>query len=368
MTYFGNSEIGFDRATSQMRRRLQQRFGDGGKGFVVGVPGWRYQRHQDLHWTRGGKWALNTVLAGARPDGRYGYGGVMAANVGKAWIEYGTVDQEESLAHEYHPFPAGTRLSRFILFFQSYPGGGTLEVRSDDKWLEEEFETSTLSPRDEVLAWSLPDGPHKIRLSAGRRPVRVYGAAMERDKGIVLDAVMVVGAWSDTFHNYDDEHMARQVRLRRPDLVMFQWGARELKKYAEYSPRQAWMFRRDYVKSVRKALSGVPETPCLIVSTKDMGIRERNLIVSRKSVKSLVYATRQAADVTGCAYFDLYNALGGEGTIRDWFQASPRKIAPDLGHLMRPGAIEVGDTITEALMKGYEAWRKRQGGDQPPAG
>ncbi|OIO09374.1 MAG: hypothetical protein AUJ52_06565 [Elusimicrobia bacterium CG1_02_63_36] len=356
--YYGNSEIGFDRSTSQIRRRFQAQFGDGGKGFLVAVPGWRYQRHRDVEWTQSGSWKIDTIRGAKRKDGRYGLGGVLAVSEGPAWTEFATVPVADSRPDGYLNFPAGTRFSRFELYYQTYPGGGDIEIRSDDGARTMLLPGASHEPRDRVAVMTLDDGPHRVRVVAGRRPVRLYGAVLERERGFVLDAAMVIGAWANSQSVFDPEHLKRQIARRRPDLVVFQWGAKELMRNPQMHPAQLRAFRRAYVESIRQTMAARPRASCLVISTKDMGMRNRNLLVTRPAVPQVVEAASEAAHESGCAFLNLYEALGGEGTMRRWYEANPRKVSPDLGHLMRLGAIETGDTISDILLNAYEQFER----------
>jgi hypothetical protein len=363
--YYGNSEIGFDRPTSQIRRRFQSHFGDGGKGFLVAAPGWRYQRHRDVVWTQGGDWRIETIRGAKLKDGHYGLGGVLAISDGPAWTEFASVPVAESRPEGYRNFPAGTKFSRFELYYQTYAGGGPIKIDVDGGATTRTLPGNSYGIKDRVEAIELPDGPHTVRVSAGRRPVRLYGAVLERERGFVLDAVQVIGAWANSQQVFDPEHLRRQVARRKPDLIVFQWGAKELMRNPEIRPAQVRSFRKAYAESIRRTMAARPRASCLVISTKDMGMRNRGLIVSRPAVEPVVEAASDAAQETGCAFINLYDALGGKGTMRRWYEEKPRKVAPDLGHLMRLGAIETGDAISDILLKAYDQYEKQR---REPAG
>ncbi len=357
--YYGNSEIGFDRPTSQIRRRLQSHFGDGGKGFLVAAPGWRYQRHSDVVWKQGGQWKIDTIRGGKRKDGLYGLGGVLAISDGPAWTEFAAVPVKDSRPEGYRNFPTGTRFSKFELYYQTYAGGGKIDIAVDGQ-ATESLTGASYTPKDRVHSLDLEDGPHSVRISGGKRPIRLYGAVLERERGFVLDTVQVIGAWANSQSVFNKDHLKRQVARRKPDLVIFQWGAKELMRNPTMSPVQFRTFKKSYAEGVRRTMAARPRASCLIVSTKDMGMRHRNLIVTRPAVKSIVRGASDVADETGCAFINLFEALGGENTMRRWYEETPKRVAPDLGHLMRLGAIEVGDTISDILLKAYDQYEKER--------
>ncbi|PCI40318.1 MAG: hypothetical protein COB53_01590 [Elusimicrobia bacterium] len=358
--YYGNSEIGFDRPTSQIRRRFQSHFGDGGKGFLVAAPGWRYQRHSDVVWKQGGRWKIDTIRGAKRKDGLYGLGGVLAISDGPAWSEFAAVPVENSRPDGYRNFPTGTRFSKFELYYQTYAGGGEITITVDGDEPPTVLSGASYTPKDRVFSLDVSDGPHTVRVSGGRRPIRLYGAVLERERGFVLDTVQVIGAWANSQQVFDKDHLKRQVARRKPDLVIFQWGAKELMRNPEISAAQVRSFKNSYAESIRRTMAARPRASCLVISTKDMGMRRRNLIVTRPAVQHVVNGASDAAQKTGCAFLNLYEALGGENTMRRWYEEKPRRVAPDLGHLMRLGAIEVGDTISDILLEAYDQYEKER--------
>jgi hypothetical protein len=364
--FYGTSEIGFDRVTSQIRRTLQKRFGDGGKGFVVISRGWRYQRHRDILWTvPPDRWQVFSVLGRRRPDGRYGLGGVLAINRATgSQVTYETVPLSQAMPEGYFPFPSGTRFSKAVLYYQEFPEGGSVRWEVDGRLAKT---VATVGPEvaDRTALISLQDGPHRVRLTARDGEVRLYGISFERPRGFVLDAVMAVGGGGDTQLGYDPEHLKGQVAARHPDLIVFQFGANEAARRGGLSEQEIERFVLDYEEGVRRTLAGQPDAACLIISSKDLGVRRRNVIETAPGVLPIVRGSAEVARRTGCAFLNLFERMGGEGTMRRFWLHEPRLVSSDLGHLMRQGAVQVGDSIASALLEDYAQFAHRS---RPDAG
>jgi hypothetical protein len=81
------------------------------------------------------------------------------------------------------------------------------------------------------------------------------------------------------------------------------------------------------------------------------------------TIPKLVEIQRLAALETGCAFFNTYQAMGGEGTMGRWYSTQPRLVSADFMHPLPQGARKVGLLLDEALISGfgqYEAQRKTQ--------
>jgi hypothetical protein len=355
--YFGTSEIGHDRVTSQMRRQLQARFGDGGKGWVLVDRTWSILGHRDIAWTHDEPgWRSFSIRTGTQAHGHYGLGGVLFKSIAPAWVEWATVGEGQGIEDGYAAFPSGTAWSRAELHYQAHPDGRPFSIILDN---EPRSTVPTVAERieDRSVILDLDDGPHSVRVETKEAGVHVYGAVFERDTGVVLDALMVIGAWGDSITHYEPNHLRAQIDLRDPALMIFQLGAKESLRSPTLSGNQVDAFEAGFRRSVEMAMAGRGDVACLIISPKDQGWGQGGRIETRPAIPRLVAATARVAEATGCAHYDLFAAMGGEGTMRRWFHQKPRLVSGDYGHLKTPGSIRVGDMLTDLLLEEYEVYR-----------
>lgn len=343
VSVYSDSINGWDGVTSALRHALQSRFGDGGKGWVHIAPGWTYQHHRDVSWTFSDDWRTHVVNRGHGPGGRYGFGGVMAADGSRrSSATYATTEGH----------PAGGAVSRYRLFYQAFPGAGSVRLTVDDG-AAVEVATAASEVEDRVHDLRVSDGAHTLQLAVGERNIRLYGVVMERERpGVVVDAVALIGARVARLLRFDPAHWRRQVQLRNPDLLVFWLGGNNV------TARQfnRANFIRDYGQAIATARSGRPDASCLIASITDIG--ERDVGTTLSHVQPVVDAQREVARAQQCGYLNLYETMGGRGTMDRWFHGSPRLATPDYRHLTPAGAQRVGGYFNDALISGYEAFRE----------
>jgi hypothetical protein len=345
MGVYSTSMNGSDRMTEQLRRLLQERFGGGGKGWVPVAPGWRYQHHEDVDWSAHG-WRTYVVNRGNGPLDRYGFGGVIAESRAGARASIGTVDEGP-----------GSAVGRFRVFYQAWPRGGSFAIRVDDG---EPRTISTHADRveDRVEEIDVPDGAHTLTLrAAGERPrgLRMYGVVMEREgPGVVVDGLALIGAFKRVLGNFDDQHLTTQIRQRDPNLLAFWMGANDAAVDSMGFSHDRYVER--YREILRRFSDARPDTSCLVMSIIDKGVRVNGVIRTRPRVEPLVDAQREAARAEHCAFFNTYEAVGGAGTMRRWYHASPRLVTADLGHLTNAGSRVIGTLLYRALLKGFDDW------------
>jgi hypothetical protein len=342
ISMFSVSTNGADRVSGTLRRRLQAFFGDAGKGFVPVAPGWTYHGHQDVQWeTR--HWRTFVVNRGAGPLNMYGLGGVLALNAGPGSLtRLATAERG----------PSNVETSWFRVFYQSWPEGGSFQVSVDGQ------PQGTVSARsdtvlDQVHDIRLPQGAHELVLQPHEGDLRMYGITMENDgPGVVVDALIFVGAAVRMFQNMDVPHWHRQLEQRSPDLLLFWLGGNDV-IYRHFTPQD---FRRDYGKVVERVRQGRPQASCLVVSVLDKGYMKEGQIRTRVYVEPVVAAQELVAQDHGCAYFNLYQSLGGRNTMRRWFEARPRLAVSDFTHLTGAGARVVGTVLSRAILKSYDQY------------
>jgi lysophospholipase L1-like esterase len=200
--------------------------------------------------------------------------------------------------------------------------------------------------------------------ATGGGEVRAYGVVLENDgPGVVWDGMALIGGSTRGLATQDEQHIASQIRHRDLDLLVFMFGGNDMERgYVDLTESM-----QPYYEEWRRVLSrfraGKPDASCLIMSVTDHGRRTADgRIVSRKFAKRLSEAQRQVAEENACAYFDTYQATGGEGTVARWYAAQPRLISSDLGHPNGLGHEVIAGLLANAILFAYEEYRDRMTG------
>jgi hypothetical protein len=71
-------------------------------------------------------------------------------------------------------------------------------------------------------------------------------------------------------------------------------------------------------------------------------------------IKRLVAAQRNVAKDTGVAFWNTYEAMGGEGSMAKWVKTGLG--GGDYTHPTPQGAEVIGDLFYKSLITGFEAW------------
>ncbi len=345
--HYGDSAIGNDGIPGAIRLKMQARFGDAGHGYhLLGQPNASY-RHQGVRFTEKSPWNHCFIIFDCRKDGHYGLGGTSFESNGGAEIELATASKGAM----------GRKVSRFEVWYAGQPKGGNLRVTLDDQ-APVVLPTAAEQLEDRWHVIETEDGEHALNVrAAGGGKVRAYGVVMERDvPGVVWEEMSQIGALTRRMSLFDKDHLHSQIRRRDPNLVVFTFGGNDMNTQGTMAKY------RDELTEVLRLFRGAKELPCLVMAPLDHGEREGNRIVTRPIVPKIVNAQREVARAEGCAFFDTYEAMGGEGSMGRWVRSSPALGSGDLSHLTHHGHKVVGGMLYRALVAGYVGYRKRVAG------
>jgi lysophospholipase L1-like esterase len=354
IAHFGDSTIALDGITMTTRESLQLRFGDAGHGFVLAARGLLPYRHFQVRHDTEGNWRMFDLTHAGLSDGRYGLGGVQVRSASGATAWFASDDDEESRV--------GRSVSTFLVFHQRHPRGGELAFRVDEgEWQTLDTESTTVE--DGVERIEVPDGEHRLSLrTAGHGETRLYGVALERQgPGVVYDSLGIVGARASRMLGFEAEHLRTQLAQRETNLVVIAFGGND----ADDNRDEEDFFGtfRQVAHLVRTAR---PEASCLLFAPLDQAERdERGRVVTLAPVPRIVSASRRAAEAEGCAFFDTWSAMGGEGAMGRWFRRSPRLSSADFRHATPAGYRVIGNMFYRALLAGFRDYLARPGHEAP---
>jgi len=113
--------------------------------------------------------------------------------------------------------------------------------------------------------------------------------------------------------------------------------------------------------TVRRLQADLPGVSILLMSPMDRGEKQSDgSIDTVPALPRLVNIEARVAAETGAAFFNTFQAMGGQGTMGRWYAAEPRLVGADFIHPMPAGAKIVGELLYNALRDGYNEYKLRK--------
>jgi len=333
--HYGDSHVAADILTGALRRELQLFFGDAGVGFVLpGFPWPWYSRAGISSRASAGWQADGLTQASLASDGRLGLAGVsLTTSRSGEWMT------------------VSATASYFDIYFLKQPGGGAIDVLLDGVEQKRNVSLASEIAEPAYIEVAAEEGrAHTIEIcttSSGRS--RIFGIAIERNSaGVVYDALGINGARASRPIMWNRQVLASNLERRSPDLIIVGYGSNEVSD----PDLDLQQYGASFTLLLRRFHEAAPRASILVIGPPD-----RAVLVSRRwktvaRMSALVEAQRRAAFKSGAAFYDLFSAMGGAGSIERWATERPALAQPDRVHLTSAGYRMVAERLYVELVNG----------------
>lgn len=320
IVHMGDSHIASDAFTRGIRKGLQARYGNSGRGAVLPAKAFKYTRADGVKMTTSGAWSSASSLT--TKTGPYGLSGVRVASSSSS--------SKMTLSTTGNPFDWAevtvltgpnqgkvklTAGSESTTFNAAAPTVGSKVVR-----VKAYGKTATVSPaggKTTVLNWATG------RQAAGVRYINF---------GIVSATAYLQKRW-------DPKLVANDIKHLNPDLVVWGYGTNE-----GFNSNLDMGSYRKQVASIYKTVSAAaPKADWLFLGPAS-GLSRRGVAAGycngyRIPVKlgAVRNTLREFASENGRHFWDWASAMGGDCAIDKWARSTPRLALSDRVHLNRAG-------------------------------
>ena len=328
--HFGDSHAAADILTGEIRRRLQERFGDGGAGYIVpGNP--MTTRRRGVASGASSGWQIEGIAGRMEADNIYGLAGInLVTNRPneRIWVE--------------------TAANHFEIYYVREPGGGTIDVTLDGATvLDQPLSLAARGTATESFSFDSPaDANHRVEirtLKPGK--ARILGIVAERlVPGISYDVCGINGARISRILSWNGTTFTAELAQRKPDLIILAYGTNEITD-GDWTPAS---YRRLLLRVIQRIRSAAPQASILLFAPPDRG----DLPIAATRMPSMIETQRAVALESGCAFWSAFDSMGGSGSMNSWLARGWAQ--GDRVHLTRPGYEMLGDAFIRNLMSAYE--------------
>ncbi|MEA2751536.1 MAG: hypothetical protein QOI41_5679, partial [Myxococcales bacterium] len=136
-------------------------------------------------------------------------------------------------------------------------------------------------------------------------------------------------------------------------LIVLQYGTNESE-----APGIAQNYERTLSGVVSMMKAAAPNASILIAAPLDRAeTSEGGTLRTKPIIKKLVAAQRNVAKDSGIAFYNTFEAMGGEGSMAKWMKSGLG--GGDLTHPTPQGAEALGELFYSSITTGFEAWLSR---------
>lgn len=329
IAYFGDSMIEGDLITETLRKLLQQQFGGMGIGFVsadAADAGYRTTiNHYATGWTDKSFKTESGSSQMLYVSGHTFYGSSGYITMTDKTIKDSTTLIEKSLL-------CGAGNTSILVNGNSFP-----------------LNTSGLVNRVPLDN----SASHSIKVNVSSSALPVYGISFESESGVFVDNFSFRGISGVEFAKLDTALLRSVEESNAYDLIILQYGINQM--FRPNDVNYHW-YTKVMTPSVAKMRNAFSKSDMLIVSAGDRAFRYGDEYKTAIGIDSLIRIQALLADSAHVAFYNLYQSMGGPGTIVAWANATPSLANKDYIHPNLRGADILGHHLFDAIMKDYKKY------------
>ncbi len=343
IVHYGDSQLEDDRISCNLRLALQQQFGGGGNGLIPlqeSLYSQTINLRADYTPTR---YQIYGPKSNRRDSSRY-YG-----PMGNVSLLDTTMVLTVSPKKKNGNITATHYFNQLTILSQS---GEPLHVAVQGK----SHEITPANTPLQLTTIPLHDSTTTINLTlAGNADI--YGVMLDYDNGVSVDNIPMRGCSGTVFTGIDALQLRTYFSMTNTRLIILQFGGNSMPYLKDKKGIDRYMeqLRRQIQHLARLA----PEAKILWIGPSDMTIRLNGKLQTYPLLNAVDQALCEMANNEGCAYWSLYESMGGNGSMIRWANAQPPLAGKDYIHFTRLGAQRAGELLTEAFMTGYRFYKFR---------
>jgi len=350
VAYFGDSMIEGDLLTGDLRNMLQQAFGGEGVGFVP-ITSVTADFRATIHQTFSDHWRKYDLVSKQLPA-QFPLG--ISGHAFVASVPQEATDSTEAIGPDWAQFGAGgpfapvRRLTQARLFYGPGNAHDQVAVTFGTKQTTEPLAGD--APLNELLL--TPSFPAKnLRLSFNcHAPRAVYGVSFEGPKGITLDNFSFRGNSGMSLTRIPRQMLNAFGKEQDYSLLILHYGVNVANaKVQDYS-----FYERAMTRVIDRLQKACPHASILLVGMSDKSYREDGEYVTDPSVPRLLAAQHRIAERNHVAFWNLFEAMGGENSMVRWVEDAPVMANKDYTHVNARGARKMAGLLFQFLMQEYQ--------------
>lgn len=367
IAHYGDSQLEGDRISCYVRNLLQQKFGGSGVGFV---PFDDIASNVNLQRSSSPNWLHYTIF-----HNRYGYGYYgLSGNVykfSKNAIPKNNFDTLKNNDTSLIKINTQTVYSNAFVDITLYPnityqkiqlmyghstancGLNIYNMANHSKIL-----TDSLAPSDGFTVHPLKILPSikSFRMEfTGNQSPDFYGLLIDGKRGVQLDNYAIRGHSGDGLLIINPEYLAVQLRKLNVKLIIFQYGNNAVP--CVNSDEKCEEIEQLYYDIFKRFKNIAPEISILVIGAGDMACMYNGAYQSYCYLPKFRDAQKKAALDAGCAFWDIFEVMGGANSIINW---TNKGLASHDGHFTPKGQEIIGKQLYETMMIEFNQYKFRQ--------
>ncbi len=344
IAYFGDSFVEADILTADLRSKLQEHYGGCGVGYVditSATNGFRPTVRHSFHG-----WSSHAITDSTGFDRkRQGISCHYFIPDDKAMVE---VKGQAKYGNHLDAWEQST------IYFEANDTVLLKTIRNRKDTVDHYFggelgmQALTIVESAESMRWTVDLAPDSTTF---------YGVALEGKQGISLDNFGLRSSSGLSLRSIPLSKLKQFNRVRPYDLIILHYGLNvATPKGVNYDH-----YQKGLIASINHLKVAFPQASILIVGVSDRAYKTDNgEMRTMPGIRNLIHYQQHTAALAGVAFWNLYEAMGGEGSIGRMVEAKPAQANLDYTHINFRGGAHLAGLLYETLVYEQERYERRR--------
>ena len=342
--HYGDSQIEGDRISGYLRHRLQALFGGSGAGLIPAV---QPISARNVKQSASENW-IRYTLFGPReqraPDNLYG---VLLSK-----CTYKGDTASIILNRSSSGYPGVKSLQKIRIFLK--PADSLCEVKIKGKNEYKHILRKDAQMVGQIIDQTVNWGEHGLEINFNGAPPEIFAIELQGEKGIQVDNLPMRGA-SGTFFSANHTPLFKEhLKTLNVRLFILEFGGNILPHIE--TEKQVTNYAATMEKQFKYLMKCAPEASLIVIGPSDMAVKIGGVLNTHPWLEKVRHALRSATLNAGGVFWDMYEAMGGRGSMILWVNATPPLASQDYIHFTSAGAEKIAGMFTSALIEDFNRW------------
>ncbi|MEN8191741.1 MAG: hypothetical protein ABFS12_02920 [Bacteroidota bacterium] len=333
IAHYGDSSLEGDLITAYLRNKFQKQFGGKGVGYLPITS-------QDINFRETTKinfsddWISASITGNNSENLSVGIAGKGFLNSKGSWVEYSAIPKFRSTRNFdiVRVFYTGLINNSELIYSLNGTSKKSIPIYKSDGISEAIIK--------EVNSTSV-----KLTFPE-ENSTYIFGVSLEDTNGVYIDNLPLRGCSGVALKKIPRKTLKEFNSILNYQLVILEFGLNILsgrktnfKKYEQEMTEVITEFKKSF-----------PNTSFLLVGVHDKSIKKKKKFVTDPEIKKLIQSQKNIAKNTDIAFWNLFEAMGGENSMQHWVDANPPLAYSDYTHFTSQGTKKEAEMLFKSIM------------------
>lgn len=337
IAHYGDSLIQGDVITEYLREFFQEKFGGKGIGFLSIVAN-DIKMKTSIKHTYSNDWEYTSIITRNPKNLPLGISGSVAIPSVNSWVRYEATNNLKST----------NSFSIIKIYYSNADKNSVIQYRiNDGKFISVNLEEGT-SLKELKISVNGIGKSFEMKFVSGKQPY-FYGVSLESGNGVYVDNFPMPGNSGISLLDISENVLKDFQKYSDYSLIILTYGAN-----VNAPNKNIFNYYENKMVSVIDFLRrSFPNAGIVLIGVGDKTIKVGNKFITNPDVELLLNAQKKIVERANIAFWNLWEAMGGENSMSQWVNYNPPMALKDFSHFTSIGGKRVAQLFFNAIVDAY---------------